>query len=254
MMIIVKLMGGLGNQLFQWALSKSLSLKYDTTVYLDISKIHLFKDKRVFELYKFPNIKYDIINQSDINKIKYISIVDDFNYRDFNLDKKENYFIDGYWQGEYYFKEIKNEIINDLEPTKEKRETLKSFINSENAISVHVRRTDYLSTMHDIIDINYYKKAVDIIGEYDKMFVFSDDIPWCKDNFNFKNMVFVENNDNVDDMWLMSMCRDNIIANSSFSWWGSLLNKNKNKKVIAPLKWTTCPGIQVDLCKDWIRI
>ena len=232
-------MGGLGNQLFQWALSKSLSLKYDTTVHLDISQIHLYQTKRFFELHKFPNIKYDIINEPNVYKTKYIPIMDDFKYRDFNLDEKENYYIDGYWQSEDYFKEIKNEIINDLEPTKEKRETLKSFINSENAISVHVRRTDYLSpsSIHTMIDINYYKKAVDIIGEYDKMFVFSDDIPWCKDNFDFKNMVFVENNDNVDDMWLMSMCRNNIIANSSFSWWGAWLNKLPNKKVVYPSKW-----------------
>jgi hypothetical protein len=72
---------------------------------------------------------------------------------------------------------------------------------------------------------------------YDNILVFSDDISWCKDNLKFDKMNFIEGLDNVEDMWLMSLCDNNIIANSSFSWWGAWLNSNFNKKVIAPLHW-----------------
>ena len=93
----------------------------------------------------------------------------------------------------------------------------------------------------------YYKNALDIIGGYENLYVFSDDINWCKTNLKFKNMVFVEGNDDVEDLWLMSLCDHNIIANSSFSWWGAWLNINPNKKVISPKRWF---GEQTNLSSD----
>jgi hypothetical protein len=78
---------------------------------------------------------------------------------------------------------------------------------------------------------------LDIIGNYDQLLIFSDDIDWCKNNLQFKNMVFIENQNTFEDIWLMSLCKHNIIANSSFSWWGAWLNKKSDKIVIAPNDW-----------------
>jgi hypothetical protein len=82
-----------------------------------------------------------------------------------------------------------------------------------------------------------YKDALDIIGYYDKLYILSDDIDWCKENLKFDNMVFVQNDSDVEDLWTMSLCKHNIIANSSFSWWGAWLNSNPDKIVVAPSKW-----------------
>lgn len=236
-MIIVQLKGGLGNQLFQYALSRRLAIEYNTEVYIDIRKIPLYKTKRRFELFNFPHIKYEIKEFSDnnytvINENK-ITITPS------HLDKKNNYYFEGYWQSERYFKNISETIKNELMPRLKSIQKLTASISSDNAVSLHVRRTDYLynKNVFNILDIDYYKQAVDVVGSYEKLFIFSDDIKWCKQNLHFDKMIFVEGNNSVTDLWLMSLCRDNIIANSSFSYWGAWLNDNPDKKVITPDKW-----------------
>jgi hypothetical protein len=126
-------------------------------------------------------------------------------------------------------------------------------------VSLHVRRTDYVTSngYHPVQSIEYYKNAIDIIGDYDYIFVFSDDIQWCKDNLKFKNMVFMEGFSDIEDLHIMSLCQNNIIANSSFSWWGAWLNIHPEKKIIAPTNWF---GEQANLNtsdmipSDWIKI
>ena len=135
----------------------------------------------------------------------------------------------------------------------------KKYPIDENNISIHIRRTDYVTSngYHPVQSIEYYKQAIEIIGDYDNIFVFSDDINWCKENLKFDNMIFVDGNDDVEDMWLMSICNHNVIANSSFSWWGAWLNNNPDKKVIAPNNWF---GSQTNLNTNdlipntWIKI
>tara|TARA_R110000744_G_C18907077_1_gene510043 strand:- start:113 stop:463 length:351 start_codon:yes stop_codon:yes gene_type:complete len=90
---------------------------------------------------------------------------------------------------------------------------------------------------HPVLDLNYYTKALENLKDVSNILVFSDDIPWCKEVFKFKNMTFIEGNNNIEDLVLMSMCSHNIIANSSFSWWGSWLNENPDKIVVAPKTW-----------------
>ena len=115
----------------------------------------------------------------------------------------------------------------------------RSNIIDENSISLHLRRTDYLTSngYHPVQDISYFSDGIDIIGDYNKIYVFSDEIEWCKTNLNFQRMVFMEGYSNIEDLRLMSLCKYNIIANSSFSWWAAWLNENKDKKVIAPKQW-----------------
>lgn len=259
-MIITKLQGGLANQMFQWAYGRYLSRKYQITLYLDLN---FYLDQRGctprnFSLNKFPNLRYNILPPDLKVNVKRIS--DSFTFSDFVYDDKINYYLDGYWQSEKYFKDIKDTIKEDLSPDYSTMDKLLKypFIDS-NTVSMHIRRTDYLTSngYHPIQTLEYYKKGLELIGNYDYVFIFSDDINWCRDNLKFRNMIFMENNTDVQDLWLMSMCKNNIIANSSFSWWAAWLNNNKDKKVIAPNNWF---GKNVNINEsdiipnDWIRI
>lgn len=232
-MIVTKIQGGLGNQIFQWAYGFSLSLKYKVPQYLDLSfyKIQNGVTKRTYSLNKFPNL---IFSEIKIPHLDSIRVNDDFVFRDLKIGNN-NYYLDGYWQSEKYFKDHKDEIKNSLKINEEK---FKKY-DFDGSVSIHIRRTDYLTSngYHPVQTIEYYKNALDIIGGYGNLYVFSDDINWCKTNLKFKNMVFVEGNDDVDDLWIMSMCENNIITNSSFSWWGAWLNNHTDKKIIAPKKW-----------------
>jgi hypothetical protein len=248
-MIITKLQGGLGNQLFQWAYGKKLSEIHNTPLYLDLS-FYKNQNHRSFSLDKFNNLEYNIFDNNNTKPSNVIRVTDDFNYKEFSYSNDRDYYLDGYWQSEKYFKEIGNIIKECLRP--ETHPTIEGV-----SVSIHIRRTDYITSngYHPVQPIEYYQKALDIIGNYDKILIFSDDIQWCKNNLNFDNMIFIENKDEVEDMWLMSLCTHNVIANSSFSWWGAWLNNNPNKKVIYPSKWF---GDHVNLnmsdiiCDGWI--
>jgi hypothetical protein len=266
-MIISKLQGGLANQLFQWACGKCLSEEYNTPLYLDISSYssQLGMTKREFSLNKFPNLKYqtlpsdrNISNFSEELEKKRIEIItDNFIFKKLKYNNDSHIYLNGYWQSEKYFKDIQYDIRRNLQP---KNEKLKDFLPlHKNNISLHIRRTDYITSKeyHPVLPLDYYEHALNIIGEYDNIFVFSDDIDWCKTNLEFEKMTFIEGFDDVEDLWLMSMCNHNIIANSSFSWWGAWLNTNKDKKVITPLNWF---GDHVNLNtsdiipENWIKI
>ena len=263
-MIITKLQGGLANQLFQWAYGRNLSNKYNVELYTDLSFYNQHipgTTKRNYSLSKFPNIDTSAFNPSNLpNAKKFQKLDDGFKFNELSYDNNYNYYLDGYWQSENYFLESSDLIRSELSPSDEilKKLNLTPFVYS-NVVSLHVRRTDYVTSngYHPVQSIEYYKKALDIIGEYDYIFVFSDDIQWCKDNLTFNNMIFMEGFDDVEDLWLMSMCKNNIIANSSFSWWGAWLNSNPNKKIVAPNSWF---GSQTNLNTDniipnnWIKI
>tara|TARA_R110000824_G_scaffold56198_5_gene154047 strand:- start:207 stop:986 length:780 start_codon:yes stop_codon:yes gene_type:complete len=259
-MIISKMVGGLGNQMFQYAYAKNLSLVNNTDFYLDTS----FYDNqigvtpRTFTLNKFPNVSLNLSLPTSMPPLT--TIKDNFLYNP-NEIPKNNSFLDGYWQSEKYFKKSKNTIIKDFSPN---TTTIKTLITkypqiTNNTISLHIRRTDYLNSngYHPVQTIDYYENAIDILGEYDNIFIFSDDVEWCKNNLSFDSMVFVEGNSDVEDLWLMSLCKNHIIVNSSFSWWGAYLNTSKNKKVIAPSNWFGL-GVNIDtndiVPDEWCRI
>jgi hypothetical protein len=236
-MIITKIQGGLGNQIFQWAYGKALSIKFNTDLYLDTSFYNNQTGNtfRIFELNKFPNLGYHIPN---IEEKPTIQLNDNFTYNEFSYDDNFNYYLNGFWQSEKYFLDVSNTIKLALQPSIDVYEKLK-IKTTNNSVSLHIRRTDYVTSngFHPVQSIEYYNKALDIIGNYDQLLIFSDDIDWCKNNLQFKNMVFIENQNTFEDIWLMSLCKHNIIANSSFSWWGAWLNKKSDKIVIAPNDW-----------------
>ena len=176
--------------------------------------------------------------------------------------------MDGYWQSEKYFKNIKDEIIKSFTPIHDISEKAKQYIKeieNSNSVSLHVRRGDYVdNTMFKgsgltITEMPYYKDAIEFINskvENPKFFIFSDDIAWCKENFEFlEDKTFIDDTKSaIDDMVLMSRCEHNIIANSTFSWWGAWLNRNKNKIVIAPKVWYKTNHELHLAPKEWIKL
>lgn len=239
-MIVSKIIGGLGNQMFQWAFAKSLSLELKKDLFLDTSGYYNQNGltTRTFQLSNFKSLKYSLWPSFIQNDSPWLKINDNFNYDSTinNVKANFNLYLDGYWQSEKFFNNHKTEIEKDF--------CLNNVDTSQyniepGSVSLHIRRTDYvaLSNYHPVQTLSYYKSAIDLIEDYNNLYVFSDDIKWCKANLNFKKMIFVEGKTNLQDLRLMSLCENNIIANSSFSWWGAWLNKNSNKTVIAPKNW-----------------
>lgn len=257
-MIISKIQGGLGNQMFQYAYGRHLSHKYQTVLYID-DRFYTTQSKRQFELDKF-NVSYF---SKDLNSIQVnypiLKITDDFSYKKIPPPNDCNYYLDGYWQSEKYFTESEDIIRSDFTPNQYILDKIKNTPLTDNSLSLHIRRTDYVTSngFHPVQPIKYYQDAIDCIGDYGNIFVFSDDIQWCRDNLKFDKMIFMDGFGDIEDMFVMSMCTNNIICNSSFSWWGAWLNKNENKKVIAPKNWF---GIQANLNdsdivpQKWIKI
>ena len=257
-MILTKLQGGLGNQLFQWAISENLSIKYNTDVYYDLSYFKTNMSNSHVSKWDLEIEKLNInVNEfSGMAELKMIS--DDFRYKVI----EDNSYLNGYWQSEKYFVDNESHIRNKLRI----KDDLKSYIINKypfiesNSVSLHVRRGDYvnLQNYHPLQTVDYYKNAYDIINDSNiNVVILSNDISWCKDNLNFNNMHFIEDETNITDLYIMSMCNNNIIANSSFSWWGSWLNDNYNKVVISPSRWFGPAANLYDgdiIPEKWIKI
>jgi hypothetical protein len=187
------------------------------------------------------------------------------------FDCPDGSYIRGFWQTEKYFQSI-SEIIRQefafrFSPD-EKNYELLNIIKNTNAVSIHIRRGDYVSVvktnqLHGLCDLSYYINSVNIISnKYPNVhfFIFSDDIPWARANLVLDSpCTYVDinsENNSHEDLRLMTYCKHNIIANSSFSWWGAWLNKNPKKIVIAPKKWMTNVSVEsIELIPDtWIKI
>lgn len=184
-----------------------------------------------------------------------------FNYSNVILDPQFNWDLEGYFQSEKYFINCKEEILSYFEFTDElnKRMVDKYFtVLKSNPVSIHVRRGDYLTipTILPVLPLEYYNKAVSQFDKNQHFLIFSDDIEFVKKHFIASKFTIIEGNTDIEDMCLMSLCKHNVIANSSYSWWGSYLNLNPKKKVLAPAKnlWFG-PGVNniVDdlYCDNW---
>lgn len=272
-MIIATIYGGLGNQMFQYAIAQALSLEKKQALRLDISRfehytlhkysLHHFDIKAKF--YKKPNRYLIKIRDLLFTKTTYAEIDFGFDTGVFQL-KGDYIFLDGYFQSEKYFLKYKNEILKRFEiKSKLKPKTLETlnYITAVNSVSLHIRRGDYVNNPKHYIDPEvYYQNAMAIIEskiETPVFFIFSDDINWVKENMTFKyKTFFIDFNDalsNFEDLKLMSTCKNNIITNSSFSWWGAWLNKNENKIVIAPKEWFNDDTNSDDIIPNsWIKI
>ncbi len=176
------------------------------------------------------------------------------------LDKMFN--LHGYFQTEKHFNDCTRMIKQQFEPSDELRQKLNEILFGLGQIcSIHIRRGDYVGNdYYAQVDMDYYERAMFLIKELckvDHFLIFSDDIPWCKQNFAGDQFIFMEGNKDIEDMFLMSLCDHNIIANSSFSWWAAYLNNTPCKHVIAPVKWFGGNSVldTKDLyLKNWITI
>jgi Glycosyl transferase family 11 len=286
-MIIVNLKGGLGNQMFQYALGRNLAIKNDTTLKLDISSLSQAKEigniYRPFALDSF-NIKNELATTTEIKTLgypygvfsKYIKLIKQKIFRQFNvvfakkiLDLKDNQYLEGFWQSPKYFESIREVLLNDFTLSQELSFTalaVQAQIISTTSVSVHIRRGDYVENKSvknefGICSISYYQKAIEHIYASvtnPTFFVFSDDIPWVKENIPLPvSAIYIQdpNISTVEELVLMSQCQHNIIANSSFSWWAAWLNQNPEKIVIAPTPWFDTIAYDKDLIPaSWIQL
>jgi hypothetical protein len=275
-MVIVQLTGGLGNQLFQYAAAKSLSLHHNTELLLDISsfsraELPELEVPRDFEMYNFTGVSDKTINLSALKDSKKYSFLTERkieallpNYKrrhykqpyyhyDANFFKSKNpVFLKGGWQSSKYFEKYHRQIIDSLQLKNNVIEAVKQHeivVNKVNSVSVHVRRGDYLRMKiilewHGIMEQEYYAQAFEEISKrttIDKVFYFSDDPQWVSKELLpiMKGEIVSDTTtkNQYEDFYLMQHCSHNIIANSSFSWWAAYLNPNPNKIVIAPKKW-----------------
>ncbi len=296
-MIVVNVIGGLGNQMFQYAFAYSVSQKLKQPFRLDVTdfetywhpqnssscwhpyQLNIFQIKNELPPHTIKLKEKNLLNKA-IMKLKTIKrkFLTEGYYQEphyhfdenvFNI-QKDAYFV-GYWQSECYFEGYRDELLKQFMLKvliHVKTQEYKKAILSRNAVSLHIRRGDYVSdantnNFHGICSLEYYQKAVKYMNQISTevcFYIFSDDLDWAKDNLNFvDNKIFVELDENVPDyeeMYLMSCCKHNIIANSSFSWWGAWLNQNIDKKVIAPKQWFPDSSIDTkDLIpKTWIRL
>lgn len=274
-MVIIKLTWWLWNQMFQYALWKNLSLRHKVNFALDIFwfenyKLHKYcleffhihdkyaskKEVPFYEFIYFKNKYLVYILEVHIKPFLRKYNPHHFVEKQFNFDPNvltlKSGYVEWYFQTEKYFNAIEKDLRKDfsfkITPSKKNQDMI-DIIKSCNAVSLHIRRGDYISntttnTIHGTCNLDYYKRAVEYIKKNSVspiFFIFSDDIDWVKDNLhlNEKHYYIDWNNadTNYEDMRLMSLCKHNVIANSSFSWWGAWLNNNAEKIVIAPQKW-----------------
>lgn len=234
-MISGHLIGGLGNQMFVIATTLSCALDNNTIAVFSLNK-HLPAWQAKHALTYKDNIYRNLyINDNFVHT----SEVSEPFFGFFQIPFQKGMLLNGYFQSGKFFNHNKLYIQNIFEPSEKFLEKIKGLkFLEKNTCSIHIRRGDYLklSHIHPFPGLEYYEKAMHLINA-EEYIIFSDDISWCQNQDIFKDCIFISDFEDYEQLWLMSLCKNNIIANSSFSWWGSYLNKNNDKKVVAPNIW-----------------
>ena len=271
-MIIIQLKGGLGNQMFQYALYRELlhrgkEVKIDDVTGFEHDKLRIpvldrfgieYEKATPEEVVAITDSKMDIFSRirRKLTGRKTKEIVEVEGIFDPQILELDEAYLVGYWQSDKYF--TSPEVIEHLQETFSKRPqeimhdsvswTTLQQIECCESVSIHVRRTDYLDAehikIHNLCSENYYKNAISMVRQKHPnavFFIFTDDKEWCKEHFKGHNFINVELQEgeftDVADMLLMSRCKHHIIANSSFSWWSAWIGDTPEKMVIAPAKW-----------------
>jgi len=253
-MLSCNLVGGLGNYLFQIATVYSLSI--------DNNDFCVFNNKNSVTVHKhFNTYTPNIFRNLKISEESFTSSYSEPFFHFKKIPYQKNLKLNGYFQSEKYFVHNRNLILDLFSIDDDSKNYIKDKyddILNKKTCSIHIRRGDYLNlpNHHPVCSLDYYNKAIEMM-DVDLFLIFSDDIEWCKKNFIGDKFIFIDKNTDYIDIWLMSLCDNNIIANSSFSWWGAWLNKNPDKKVIAPNKWfgTAIQHNTNDLTPEvWIKL
>ncbi len=293
-MVISKIISGLGNQLFQYAVGRQISIEKRVSLKLDITFFES-QDLRSYKLNNY-NINADIASSEEVKYFLYKynnSLLPSKVLRKVEkllprtkrkLFKEEvpwqfepelfkvssNIYIDGYWQHYKYFENIDPVIFKELtikNPyTDFAKSTMNDINNNESSVSIHIRRGDYITdkqanNLMGVLPLSYYYSAVDMIKQRivnPTFYIFSDDLDWARNNLKISSSCYyIDGGKDYFDLDLMSNCKHNIIANSSFSWWGAFLNTNINKIVIAPKQWVLSENINKNIeliFPSWIKI
>jgi hypothetical protein len=243
-MIGGNILGGLGNMMFVIAAVENLAKANNNTAFFPNVKSHLAK---------VQNDRFFIYPKSDVSTFDYLKIFRNFNWNDVGtasgnvlcsfhyspIQYRDDVIYHGYFQTEKYFPD-REHILNLFQPSDFVLNQIKKYhsIVEGETCAIHVRRGDYSldqQSKHHTKNMGWYNQAIEMVGA-EKYIIFSDDIEYAKQNFLGPRFHFIEEKDYLE-LFLMSMCKHNIISSSSFSWWSAWLNTNENKKVIAPMKW-----------------
>lgn len=289
-MKIVKFQGGFGNQMFQYAFLVALQKKFQEEILADISMFDHY-ETHDFCLVDFFGMELKLASDSDLKKVTHFykipslqKLVNKFmppkktvfcesgicTFDETSFDDVDDRYYVGYWINTSYFSDVEDEIRKAFVFKREldiENQQVLSKINNSKSVSIHVRRTNYVpSGIHLECSTEYYKSAIDYIKGVKgnvTFFVFSDDMAWCRENFKHligeSECLFVdwntERKSHYIDMQLMAACKSNILANSTFSWWGAWLNRNPDKIVTAPQKWAERFNYDKGLIlQDWITL
>lgn len=299
-MKIVNIIGGLGNQMFQYAFALSLQERFpNEKILIDISHFNYFFIKKWgaanlhngYEIDKiYPNVTLEKANAGQLLKVtRYIpnyllsrvarrilpqrkteivqSSMEYFAYDSTVYNKTGNCYYEGIWESISYYLPIREKILYAFQhphPNDINAQYIKQM-EMDNSVGIHIRRGDYLQseTFKGICDLTYYQKAIAEIRKDNKrhsFYIFSNDMKWCEENIRpcigNDDLFMVKDNSGSDscwDMFLMTHCKDLIMANSSFSWWGAFLN-NRGGKVIAPNKWANRNTVFDIWAPNWIKL
>ena len=292
-MKIVRIIGGLGNQLFQYAMLVGLKKHSGDEVKIDLSAMQGYALHNGFELKDIFNISAQIATKEEVKSLGRYYI----NYRHWQIchhlfpkwrkefverkftkfynevltEASKNRIYDGYWQCYKYFEDARNEILKEYTYRNNfdaKNAMLADkMLADKNSVSIHIRRGDYLKSKiyKGICELEYYDRAIKVmkshLGANPNVYIFSNDQTWCRENISQllsgANVTFVDWNtgrESYNDMRLMHYCRMNIIAASSFSWWGAYLNQREDQIVVAPKVWINM-DLEYDIqLPNWITI
>jgi hypothetical protein len=276
-MITIKLQGGLGNQLFQYAFAKALAKRLNTVFQFDDSfyskniarKNNLFLFAINISIYSSKFQKWNWLRKrlSIVIGLKKYIVESRFSFNDILKQIDGDVYLDGYWQSDRYFQDIQSEIRQDFsifkEPISEEASPILEQIKTTNSVCIHVRRGDYLTNRrYLVLGMDYYQKAIELLSNQFAdlhFFVFSDDISWCKQHFKSSENVLLVSDSQIftlrDDFEMMLSCKHHITANSTLSWWAAWLNDNPEKVVITPQKWFADSTNTKDLLpKNWTKL
>lgn len=292
-MIISRIIGGLGNQMFQYAVGRTLSIAGNVPLRLDVGDFEGYGLHQGFEIERVFSCPVTLAEPEDIHAVlgwqssrwvrrlvarpglrvlrsRHFTVEPHFHFWPGINDVAADSYLSGYWQSEKYFRDAAQVIRSDFTfklPFDRTNAELAGQISRENAISLHVRRGDYVNNSkthatHGVCPLDYYRDAIRYISgrvERPYYFIFSDDMAWVKSNLKMdmphQYIDYNKGADSYNDMRLMSLCRHHIIANSSFSWWGAWLNPDPHKIVVAPQKWFANENDVSDLFpQGWVKL
>jgi len=288
-MVISQILGGLGNQMFQYATARALSLSRAQPLLLDLAAFDGYNLHNGFELDRVFNIDSVVAKPADLLSVlgwrspplvrkvlkrrpfsplrgEHLAIEPAPNYWPQLQAMKSPLYMMGYWQSESYFEDQRKSIRQDFRfrhTLVGVNASLAAKMTDGPSVSVHLRRGDYLSDqIMDVCSLDYYRAAAKYIEErIDRpaYYVFSDDASWVRSHVDFlPGATFIDHNiglESYQDMQLMSCCKHHIIANSSFSWWGAWLNPSQEKIIVAPRTWFRDGRNDIDhVPSEWIRL